>query len=209
MKIQKFIFNLFQVNTYVIYDNDECIIIDPGNETSDEHQRLIDFIEQNKLKPKFILNTHCHLDHVVGINKLKNYFNIDFYANNKDQYLIDNLEAVAKSYNINLSGIPTINRNISSKEKIKVGSSILDILEVPGHTPGHIAIFSQQEQFVLTGDVLFKDTIGRTDLPGGDLDQLMNSIVTQILPLGDEVLIYPGHGPNSKIGEERKNNPFL
>jgi glyoxylase-like metal-dependent hydrolase (beta-lactamase superfamily II) len=209
MKIQKFIFNLFQVNTYVIYDNDECIIIDPGNETSDEHQRLIDFIEQNKLKPKFILNTHCHIDHVVGVNKLKNYFNIDFYANNKDQYLIDNLEAVAKSYNINLSGIPTINRNISSKEKIKVGSSILDILEVPGHTPGHIAIFSQQEQFVLTGDVLFKDTIGRTDLPGGDLDQLMNSIVTQILPLGDEVLIYPGHGPNSKIGEERKNNPFL
>jgi len=209
MKIQKFIFNLFQVNTYVIYDNDECIIIDPGNETSDEHKRLIDFIEKNKLKPKFILNTHCHIDHVVGVNKLKNYFNIDFYANNKDQYLIDNLEAVAKSYNINLSGIPTINRNISSKEKIKVGRSILDILEVPGHTPGHIAIFSQQEQFVLTGDVLFKDTIGRTDLPGGDLDQLMNSIVTQILPLGDEVLIYPGHGPNSKIGEERKNNPFL
>ncbi len=209
MNIQRFIFNLFQVNTYVLYENNECIIIDPGNETDTENQKIIDFIEQNNLKPLFILNTHCHIDHIVGVEYLKKYFNIEFFANKKDEYLFPPMQEVAKSYDIKLSGVPTIDRNITSADILKIGNSTLKVLEVPGHTLGHLSFFAEKEQFVLTGDVLFKDTIGRTDLLGGDLDNLMNSIVTQILPLGDEVVVYPGHGPETKIGEERKNNPFL
>ncbi len=210
MEISKFIFNLFAENTYVLYDETkEAIIVDPGCYSDDEKESIINFIEKNNLKPIAIVNTHCHVDHILGVNFLKNYFNIDFWANKKDKYLLDSVAEIAEVYEFEIENKPEIDRHISASDEIKFGNSKLKILEVPGHTSGHLAFFSPEDKFVLTGDVLFKDTIGRTDLPGGNLDLLMNSIFTQILPLGDEVEILSGHGASSSIGAERKDNPFL
>ncbi|MEA3452367.1 MAG: MBL fold metallo-hydrolase [Bacteroidota bacterium] len=210
MKISKFVFNLFQVNTFVLYDETkEAIIIDPGCGSDTEKKQLLDFIEKNELKPKAIVNTHCHIDHIIGVDFLKEHYNIEFWANRDDQYLLDIIVEVANMYGVDLDKAPVIDKHISALNEISFGKSKLALIEVPGHTDGHLAFFSPKDQFVLTGDVLFKDTIGRTDLPGGDLDRLMNSILTQILPLGDEVDVLSGHGPDTTIGAERKNNPFL
>ena len=210
MKTKKFIFNLFQVNTYVLYDETkEAIIIDPGCSSENEKQQLLDYIKKNELKPIAIVNTHCHIDHVIGVDFLKNYFGIEFWASKDEQYLLDGIVEVAHIYGVEIDKSPIIDKHISAMNEISFGNSKLTVIEVPGHTNGHLAFFSSEDQFVLTGDVLFKDTIGRTDLPGGNLDQLMNSILTQILPLGDEVDVLSGHGPDTTIGAERKNNPFL
>jgi glyoxylase-like metal-dependent hydrolase (beta-lactamase superfamily II) len=210
MNISVFSFNLFAENTYILFDDtNEAIIIDPGCYSGDEKQILLQFIDKNNLKPIAILNTHCHIDHILGVDFLKNYFKIQFWANKNDQYLLDDIFEAAKFYNFKLDQIPKIDRNITEKDKIHFGNQTLDVLQVPGHTKGHLAFFSKQDQFVLTGDVLFKDTIGRTDLPGGNLEQLMNSLYSKILPLGDQVIVYPGHGPATQIGFERKDNPFL
>lgn len=210
MEIKKFIFNLFAENTYILYDKSkQAIIIDPGCYSDDEKKVIVEFIEEKQLIPVVVLNTHCHIDHILGVNFLKNYYNIDFWANKKDEFLINNVSEIEKVYGFELDKNIVINKNISATDEINFGESNLKVLEVPGHSMGHLAFYSPEDKFVITGDVLFKDTIGRTDLPGGDLDQLMNSIFTQILPLGDEVEIFPGHGPSTTIGLERKDNPFL
>ena len=210
MKIKKFIFNLFQVNTYVLHDETkDAIIIDPGCGSESEKQQLIDFIEKNELKPIAIVNTHCHIDHIIGVDFLKKHFGIEFWASRDEQYILDGTVDVAHIYGVQLDKAPIIDKHISASNEISFGNSKLTVIEVPGHTNGHLAFFSSEDQFVLTGDVLFKDTIGRTDLPGGNLDTLMNSILTQILPLGDEVDVFCGHGPETTIGAERKDNPFL
>lgn len=210
MEIKKFIFNLFAENTYILYDKSkQAIIIDPGCYSDEEKRVIVDFISEKKLIPVAVLNTHCHIDHILGVNFLTNFYNIDFWANKKDEFLISNVSEIGKIYGFELDKNIIVNKNISSTDEIIFGESILKVLEVPGHSMGHLAFYSPEDKFVITGDVLFKDTIGRTDLPGGDLDQLMNSIFTQILPLGDDVDIFPGHGPSTTIGQERKDNPFL
>lgn len=210
MNISLFIVNLFQENTYLLFDETkQAVIIDPGLYTPEDKDTFVSVVKKNNLELKGIYATHCHIDHIIGVNFLKKEFSIPFYANEKEQYNIERLEEVAELYDFYVSDKIKIDKNIKEGNEIIFGNSRLDVLETPGHTTGHLSFFSPQDNFVIAGDVIFKDTIGRTDLPGGDLDVLINSIFTKILPLGDEVIIYSGHGPHTTIGMERKDNPFL
>jgi hydroxyacylglutathione hydrolase len=210
MQVVKIIFNSFSVNTYVLFDETkEAIIIDPGCNSPEEKQKFAEFFKEKGLKPVKIVNTHCHIDHILGVDFMKDTFGIEFYASKDDEYLIENAMISSEMFGLGLAKAPKIDNYISEKDEIKFGNSSLKILEVPGHCNGHLAFYSDVDKFVITGDVLFKDSIGRTDLPGGDLDVLMNSIFTKILPLGDDYAVLAGHMGNSDIGTERKNNPFL
>jgi len=210
MKIAQLVFNSFSENTYVVYDEtNEAIIIDPGMSTPEEEQKFIEFIEKNNLNPTKIVNTHCHIDHILGVDFLKTQYKIKLFANKDDEYLLENAIETAELFGIDLAQSPTIDEYVCETDTIQFGKSSLKIIEVPGHTSGHLAFYSEEDKFVLTGDVLFKDTIGRTDLPGGNLDQLLLNIKTKLLPLGDDFNVLPGHGPNTNIGTERINNPFL
>jgi glyoxylase-like metal-dependent hydrolase (beta-lactamase superfamily II) len=166
-------------------------------------------LKNQQLKPIAIVNTHLHIDHIFGIDYMKKYYKTELWANEKDSYLLDNAQQTAKMFGFEFEQIPVIDKSISEKDEIKFGNSVLKILEVPGHTLGHLAFYSEIDKFVMTGDVLFKDTIGRTDLPGGDLDTLLNSIRTKLLTLGDDYTVFPGHGLSTNIGVEKRENPFL
>lgn len=210
MQVKQLVFNAFLENTYVIFDGTkEAIIIDPGMNSDAENKKMVDFINQNNLKPVKIVNTHCHIDHVLGIDFLKETYSIECFSGKNDEYLLTDVVEKADMFGLKLDKTPKIDKYISEKDEIKFGNSTLKILDVPGHTSGHIALYSEEDKFVVTGDVLFKDTIGRTDLPGGNLDQLLNNIRTKLLTLGDEFEVYPGHGEKTSIGYEKLNNPFL
>jgi len=210
MKIIKIIFNQFSENTYVLFDEtNDAIVVDPGCYTEAERQGFLKFLKEKKLNLVKIVNTHCHIDHILGVDFLKDTFSVDFYANKQDEYLLENTVEAGKMYGFHLDKAPSIDNYISENDTISFGNSTLNVLEVPGHSKGHLAFYSNDDKFVLTGDVLFKDSIGRTDLPGGDLDVLMDSLFTKILPLGDDFVVLAGHGPDSEIGTERKDNPFL
>lgn len=210
MQVHTFTFNDFLEKTYIVSDETlECVIVDPGCHSKKEVGELIDFVEQKKLKPVKIINTHCHVDHVLGVDALKNHFNIKFHASKDDKYLFDNLVPTARNFGIIIRKAPKIDVYISGENTIEFGNSSLQVLEVPGHSVGHLAFYSEKEKFVISGDVLFKDSIGRTDLPGGDLDVLLDSIRTKLLTLPDDVTIFPGHGYNTTISAEKLNNPFL
>ncbi|MBN2662065.1 MAG: MBL fold metallo-hydrolase [Bacteroidales bacterium] len=210
MQIKQLTFNAFFENTYIVFDEtNEAIIIDPGMNSDRENQKIVDFINKNNLKPVKIVNTHCHIDHILGIDFLKETYLIECYSGKNDEYLLADAIEKANMFGLKLKKAPQIDNYISEKDEIIFGNSKLKILDVPGHTSGHIALYSLKDKFVITGDVLFKDTIGRTDLPGGDLDQLLNSIRTKLLSLDDEYTVFAGHGEKTSIGYEKLNNPFL
>lgn len=210
MKISMFTVNLFQENTYLLSDEtNKAIIIDPGLYSNQEKEGFLNYIEKNKIEPIAIVNTHCHIDHILGVNFLKNKFNIPFWANKKEEENLNNKLVSASLYDFVIDDIPKIDKYINEDDIIEFGKSYLKTLFVPGHTIGHLAFYNDIEKFVFTGDVLFRDSIGRTDLPGGNLDVLLKSIFTKLIPLGDDYTIFPGHGPKSTIGIERKDNSFL
>ncbi len=210
MEIVQLTFNSFSENTYLLIDkNKETIIVDPGMFGEDEEKDFIEIISKNKLKPTKIINTHCHIDHILGINFLKKTYKIKFYASKSDEYLLETAVQVGEMYGFDIKEAPKIDKYISEKDEIKFGSSKINIFKVPGHTTGHLAFYSVQDKFIITGDVLFKDSIGRTDLPGGDLDILLESINHKIMSLPDDFIVYPGHGIDTTIGTEKRNNPFL
>tara|TARA_B100002051_G_scaffold265411_1_gene291379 strand:+ start:548 stop:1192 length:645 start_codon:yes stop_codon:yes gene_type:complete len=211
IQIQYFTFNDFQENTYVLFDDTkECIIVDPGCYDNYEQETLSKFINKNKLKPVQLINTHCHIDHVLG-----NHFVAEKWKLNLAMHELDvpTLKAV-KDYctvygfhNYKESPLPT--HFLNEGEKVKFGASELDILFTPGHAPGHIVLHSKKDDFIIGGDVLFQMSIGRTDLPGGEYDTLIRSIKGKLFPLDDKTMVYCGHGPTTTIGFEKTNNPFL
>jgi len=210
MKVITLQFNAFSENTYIVFDETkEAVIIDPGCNIESEYARMKEVLKNQQLKPIAVVNTHLHIDHIFGVDYMKKEYKVELWANEKDSYLLNNAKETAKMFGFNFEKVPTIDKNISEKDEIAFGNSVLKILEVPGHTPGHLAFFSENDKFVITGDVLFKDTIGRTDLPGGDLDVLLNSIRTKLLTLGDDFAVLPGHGLATNIGVEKRENPFL
>ncbi len=210
MNVSLFIVNLFQENTYLLFDETkQAVVIDPGFYSPEDKDTFMSVVEKNKLELKAIYATHCHIDHIIGVNFLKKEFSIPLCASENELYNLERLDQVAELYDFYIGDDVKIDKYIKEGDDIVFGNSRLKILETPGHTTGHLSFFSPEDNFVLVGDVIFKDTIGRTDLPGGDLDVLINSIFTKILPLGDDVVIYPGHGPYTTIGMERKDNPFL
>lgn len=211
IQIKTFVFNPFQENTYLLYDETkEAIIIDPGCYSNEEEEELVNFLQENELKLVRLLNTHCHIDHVLGVRFIKEKFNLKFETHKEDEFLAENAKAHGASFGIQMQDeTPAIDHYLNEGEQIKFGNSALNIVHVPGHSPGSIVFFNQTEQFMIVGDVLFNDSIGRTDLPGGDYDLLASGIKEKLFPLGDDMKVFPGHGPYTTIGKERRTNPFL
>lgn len=208
--IQVFVFGPFQENTYVLHDETkECIIIDPGCYTAEERAELAAFIDKQKLTPVKLINTHCHLDHVFGNGFVAEKYNLKLEINKLDKPVLDAFMPSAKMYGLQASPSPEPSVYLSEGDQIKFGNSTLEILFTPGHSPGSITFYEATQRFMIAGDVLFYGSIGRTDLPGGNFDTLINSIKTKLFMLGDDYTVYSGHGPSTTIGFEKMNNPFL
>ena len=209
MIIKQFVFNAFSENSYVVYDETkECIIIDPGCYEKEENEVLKSFIIDNDLKVVSLINTHCHIDHVLGNAFVKNEFAVDLTIHELDMSTLKSNEIVSSMYGFNAYQSCVAEKFIKEGDQVKFGNSIFDVLFVPGHAPGHIALVNEKEKICIGGDVLFQQSIGRTDLPGGDFDTLMSSIKNKMFALPDDVTVYCGHGPSTNIGYEKQHNPF-
>jgi glyoxylase-like metal-dependent hydrolase (beta-lactamase superfamily II) len=210
LSIKKFTFNPFQENTYILYDETkECVIIDPGCYDANEKKMLSSFIEENALKPIYLLNTHCHIDHVLGNRYVFEQYHLKPRIHDKEAMLLDAAQGYGKMYGILMEGSPEPIIDLVEHDEIKFGNTTLKILFTPGHSPGSVCFYSADDATVIAGDVLFKQSIGRTDLPGGSMEQLMDSIRTRLLILDDNTEVHPGHGDKTSIGYERNNNPFI
>ena len=211
MKIARLIFNPIQENTYIIWDDTlEAAVIDAGNMNERENEVLAKFIADNGLKPKYALNTHGHFDHLLGVDFLREKYGTQLAMSSKDEFLLKGASVSAELFGVKADALPeAIDVDLEGKESIKFGNTELKIIPTPGHTPGHVAFYEPESKVLFTGDTLFRESIGRTDLPGGDYSWIMRSIIENILPLGDEVKIYPGHGETSDIGHESMYNPFV
>ncbi|HIY14653.1 MBL fold metallo-hydrolase [uncultured Alistipes sp.] len=210
MKIACLPFNPIQENTYVVWDDTkECVVIDAGNCSPREDAALDDFISRQGLKPVLAANTHGHFDHTLGVGHLKQRYGIPFALSEKDRFLLDNAAVSGSLFGVKTGPMPAIDRDLDAETEIRFGNSVLRILRTPGHTPGHVAFYEPESKALFTGDTLFRESIGRTDLPGGDYSWIMRSILDVIVPLGEEVHVYPGHGPESTIGHELLYNPFI
>ena len=211
MEIHQITFNTFQENTFILWDNTgDCIIIDPGCYEKNEELELVDFINKNNLNPVKLINTHCHIDHILGNKFVSEKWDLELYMNKIDLPLLEGAGDIAKMYGFkNYKGSPYPKHYLEEGDILEFGESKLEILFTPGHAPGHICLFNKEEGFIVSGDVLFNGSIGRTDLPGGDFDTLIESIKTKLMTLQDETIVYCGHGPSTSIGRERLSNPFL
>jgi len=210
MQIKKFIFSPFEVNTYILYDKSkECIIIDPACNNKQEQDFLLNFINENRLKPVKLINTHCHLDHVFGNKFIADTFNLETEASKDEEFNISNAHNAANLYGIKMDAPYPIKKYLKEGNKISFGFSELSILHVPGHTTGSLVFLSSEDKFVIAGDVLFKGSIGRTDLPGGNYDTLISQIKAKLFTLPEDIVVYPGHGPETNIGIEKQTNPFF
>ncbi len=210
LKIKSFEFSPIQENTYLLYNEfNECMVLDPGCYDDAEKDEIIAFIEANKLKPVMLVNTHCHLDHVFGNKFIAEKYGLILHIHEAEKLLLDYAPASGLKYGLPFDNYAGQIKYLQANETIGIGKDKLQILFTPGHSPGSLSFYSAENNFVLSGDVLFKNSVGRTDLPGGDYDILISSIRQQLLPLPADTIVYSGHGPATTIGAERKNNPFL
>lgn len=210
MQLYSFVFGYFQENTYILWDETkECVIIDPGNTTNEEDSILFDFIQKYQLKPVRLLLTHGHLDHIAGNDAVFTKYGLLPEVHREDLFLIQNHELTAKMYGISCTASPLPQSFIQDKSIIRFGNSTLHTIHTPGHSPGSITYYSPEHQFAIVGDVLFYESIGRTDLPRGDFETLKHSIQTKLFTLPDNTVIYSGHGPKTTIGHEKRFNPFV
>lgn len=209
MEIKRVVFNPFRENTYLVWDDsNEAIVIDAGNMKDGENNILKDMIESRGLKPVMAVNTHGHFDHTQGIKWLKDEYGVQFACSAKDQFLIDSASG-GMVYGLKCNAVPAVDVDLDTLEEITFGNTRLRVIKTPGHTPGHVVLFNEESKSLFTGDTLFRESIGRTDLPGGDYSWIMKSILEEIVPLGDDVTIYPGHEDQSTIGHETLYNPFI
>ncbi len=210
LQIQLFTFNPFQENTYVIYNNKkQCWIVDPGMNYEDENETLIAFINENQLVPQSIINTHTHIDHIFGVQYLIDKYKIGFGIHKGEIPLLNSCIKSAAMFGIKFNHIPQPTFFIVEEESFLLGDEQLKVLLCPGHSPASIVFYYPKGKWAITGDVLFAGSIGRTDLPGGSFETLINSIKSKLVLLPDDTVIYPGHGGSSTIGEEKATNPFL
>ena len=211
MQIQVFTFNQFFENTIIVFDKTkECVIIDPGCYTISEKDTLQKYISINNLIPVKLINTHCHIDHILGNNFIAKTYDLELEMNANDMELIKSSNEIAQLYGFTdyeMSPLPK--KFLNEGDTLEFGNSQFKILFTPGHSPGHISLYSEKDGLLISGDVLFNNSIGRTDLPGGNYDLLIESIKNKILTLNDNTIVYCGHGPSTTIGNERLNNPFL
>jgi hydroxyacylglutathione hydrolase len=210
MKINRLIFNPIQVNTYILTDkNGDCAVIDCGCYNEEESGMLVRFLEKEKLKPVLLLNTHCHLDHIFG-NKfmLEKYKLLTKASADEEENRLDAVEH-ALLFGLTMDPPPSVSEFITGDQEIVFANTKLKTLSVPGHSPGSIAFYSEEDEVVFTGDALFNGSIGRTDLTGGNSDALLKSIKTKLFTLPDNTRVLPGHGSETTIGKEKSTNPFF
>ena len=212
LNLDSFVFNPFAENTYVVYDDDtkECVIIDPGCSTAGEENELFGFIDSHRLKPLMAINTHGHIDHIVGNTAVKKRYGIPVAAhpNVKDDFLRSRQQA--QLFGMSFMGEGELpDRDLEDGEVVKVGESTLEVISTPGHAMGSISLYAEIEGWVFTGDALFCRSIGRTDFPGGNYEQLRTNIIERLFHLPDDTEVFSGHGESTTIFDERKYNMFL
>lgn len=209
LQVHSFVFNPFQENTFVLYDETrECIVIDPGCSDDAERKQLKSFIEKEQLKVKLILNTHCHIDHVLGNYFVKETYQAHLLIHPEEKPVLKAVEVYAPGYGFHDYQDVAADGFLQEGGQITFGNQFLSVLFVPGHSPGHVAFYDEKSQILMGGDVLFYNSIGRTDLPGGNYQVLINSIHNKFFTLPNQVTVYPGHGPETTIGFEKKTNPY-
>ena len=212
MKVKKFEFNPIAVNTYVLYDQTgECVIVDSACFYPFEQQDLVKFINDNQLVVKHVINTHLHFDHVFGVNFVVREFGEKMQAHKADEFLLETMNDQLAMFGFTPNGdyVPTVDKYIDENDVIEFGNQKLSIIHVPGHSPGSVVFYNKEQNIVVSGDVLFNGSIGRTDLPQGNHQQLIDGIKTKLLTLPENTFVYPGHGPATTIKGEMKSNPFL
>jgi hydroxyacylglutathione hydrolase len=209
LQIKKFVFNPFMENTYVLFDEtNDCVVIDPGCVEKDEENELLEFVQSNQLTVKQLINTHCHIDHVLGNAFVKRKFNVPLLIHPIEEPMLKAVQSYASNYGFFQYQDSKPDSFLKEGDYVVVGNQKLQILFVPGHSPGHIALYDSATKVLIGGDVLFENSIGRTDLPGGDYDTLINSIHQKFFTLPDDVTVYCGHGSETSIGFEKRTNPF-
>lgn len=210
MQVQSFTFNPFQENTYVLWDDTlECVIIDPGCYEKEEEIQVTSFIENNQLKPVALLNTHCHIDHVLGLQFIANRYGLIPQIHPLEKVLLDSVSSYAHVYGINFLAAPTAETSLVDNGLFKFGNTTLKMILAPGHSPGSICFYNDADGILIAGDVIFHESIGRTDLPGGNHEALLSSIRERIFTLPPSVKIYSGHMEPTTVGHEMKFNPFV
>lgn len=210
LNVNFFTFNPFQENTYIISnEHRQCWIIDPGMYDTRETTQLIDYLTANGLQPQNIINTHTHLDHIFGVNPLVDKYNLAFGIHKADLPVLERAETSAAMFGIPFTNPPKANFFIKDGEPLSLGNDTLEVFHTPGHSPGSISFYYPAGGWLISGDVLFSGSIGRTDLPGGDFDTLIQSIKTHLFTLPDNTAVHSGHGPATTIGHEKMYNPFL
>lgn len=209
LQVRKFTFNPFMENTFVLYDETkECAIIDPGCVEKDEENQLVEFIESAGLTVKTLINTHCHIDHILGNAFVKRKYNVLLSLHPLEVPILKAVKSYASNYGFFQYQDSSPDAFLNEGDNVSIGNQILYVLFVPGHSPGHIALYHAESKTLLGGDVLFENSIGRTDLPGGNFETLIESIHQKFFTLPDDVTVYCGHGSETSIGFEKRTNPF-
>lgn len=210
LNVKSFTFNPIQENTYILYnEKKDCCIIDPGCYFSAEEDELKAFIEQQELRPVLLLNTHCHLDHVFGNNFINRTWGLPLWIHQNEKQVLDFAPLSGQNFQLPFEEYTGDICYLLPGQQLMIGADALLILATPGHSPGSVSFYCAKDDFVISGDALFKESIGRTDLPGGNFDTLKESIVTNLYTLPPTCTVYPGHGGHTTIGHEIVFNPYV
>ncbi|AMQ57702.1 MBL fold metallo-hydrolase [Algoriphagus sanaruensis] len=208
--IKSFTFNPFQENTYLVYtDSGETAIIDPGCHTAQERSEVQEFITSNGLNPILLLNTHCHIDHVLGNAWVKKNYKLELSIHPEEVTVLKSVEVYAPNYGFHGFEPTKADNYLHEGDLISLGKDQLKVLFVPGHAPGHVVFYHEGSKQAIVGDTLFRGSIGRTDLPGGNHQLLLQKIKSELFTLPEEVVLFPGHGPETTVGYEKLYNPFV
>lgn len=210
IKIQRFTFNLFEENTFVLSDETgECILVDPGMNNKTEEEELFNYIKKNGLRPVLIILSHGHIDHILGCQFAADQFKIQVAAHKDCPKFLSHAKVSASTFGIEFNEAKPVDIFLKEGDTVRFGNSELKVLFTPGHADGSLSFYSEKDHFVLTGDILFNQSIGRTDLPTGDYDLLKHMIWEKLFTLPDDTIVYAGHGPSTSIGSEKVNNPYV
>ncbi len=210
LTVQPFTFNPVQENTYVVYnEKGQCCIIDPGCYFASEEMELKKFIEDKRLKPIYLLNTHCHLDHIFGNRFVHKTFGLELHLHPLEKPVLEHGPVSGQMFQLPFDNYDGPLHYLEEGDQIRIGDEVMDILFTPGHSPGSISFYSKAHKFLISGDVLFEGSVGRTDLPGGSFEVLEQSIRTKLYTLPEDVIVYSGHGGSTTIGDEMRSNPFV
>ena len=210
LNVKIFQFNPLQENTYLIFNEEQhCMVVDPGCYSDQERQQLLQFVASKGLRPVLLVNTHCHLDHVFGNMFIHEQFGLELHIHEGEQKVLEMAPTSGLMWNLPFDNYQGKLHFIDESLPLQLGNDRLEILFTPGHSPASISFYSQKDDLLIAGDVLFRESVGRTDLPGGNPDILAQSIRTKLYTLPNETIVYPGHGIPTTIGHEKHHNPFI